>query len=172
MKNFNLLIALFFLVSFHSYSQKTEKKEQKEDFWKHVQFGGGVDLALGNNVTNIGLSPSAIYNFSNKFSAGLSLSYSYNSNKYYNTSANIYGGSILALFNPFRGAQLSAEFEELSVNYSGSRTNSNYSVPGLLFGAAFSIGRNVSIGMQYDVLYDENKSPYGSAFTPLLRLYF
>ncbi len=170
------MLCVFFLVPFTSHSQEKkdpkDNTEQKNEFWKHVQFGGGINLSFGNNVTNLGLSPSALYNFSDSFSAGLGVSYLYTKNKFYGTSANVYGGSLITLFNPFKSGQLSAEFEQLRVNYSGSSAGIDYSVPALYFGAAYTFGKNMAAGIRYDALYDQNKSLYPSAFSPFFRVYF
>ena len=60
----------------------------------------------------------------------------------------------------------------MSVNQKiGDDTNS-YWLPALYVGAAYSMGRHAAIGVRYDVLYDDEKSIYDSAFTPFVRVYF
>lgn len=138
-------------------------------FWDHVQFGGGLILGFSNNVTNLGISPSAIYNFDEKFSAGIGVSYLYSKAKDIDDALNVYGGSLITLYNPLKEIQISAEFEETILNRSGFDSINNEA---LYIGAGYTIGRNVAIGLRYDVLYDQNTSIYASAFSPIVRVYF
>lgn len=140
-------------------------------FWDNVRFGGGFNVGLGSNYTTLAISPSAIYDFSDEFGTGLSLSYLYSKNKTFNTTANVYGASIISLYNPFDNFQFSGEFEELNINLNNDFNQNSYWNPALYFGAAYRTG-GISIGLRYDVLYKENKSIYSSALTPVFRIYF
>ncbi|MFB0937700.1 MAG: alpha-ketoglutarate decarboxylase [Urechidicola sp.] len=147
-------------------------QENNDKFWDNVLYGGGFNVGFGSDFTTIAISPSAIYNFSDVFSSGVSLSYLYSKNKFLNTKANVYGGSLITLFNVAQAVQLSAEFEELKINVKDNIGNSDsYWNPALYLGAAYNMG-NVSIGLRYDALYDDDKSIYSSAFTPVFRFYF
>ena len=90
-------------------------------------------------------------------------------------SSTVLGGSVIGLFNPFSQLQLSAEFEEMNVNrtfeYDGADLEENYRYPALFLGAGYRTG-NVSMGIRYDVLYDENKSIYADPWAPFIRVYF
>ena len=142
------------------------------EFWDNVQFGGGVGLGFNNGSTNISLSPSAIYNINEYVSLGLGAQYSYLRQKNFYTS-NLFGGSIMGLINPFEQIQLSAELEQLRVNvdYVNFNSSENFWNTGLFLGAGFRNG-NVTIGARYNVLHDENKSVYGDAFIPFVRVFF
>jgi long-subunit fatty acid transport protein len=147
-------------------------QENNDKFWDNVLYGGGFNVGFGSDFTTIAISPSAIYNFSDVFSSGVSLSYLYSKNKFLNTKANVYGGCLITLFNVAQAVQLSAEFEELNINVKDNIGNSDsYWNPALYLGAAYNMG-NVSIGLRYDALYDDDKSIYSSAFTPVFRFYF
>jgi hypothetical protein len=141
------------------------------NFWDDVRFGGGFNVGFGNNFTTLAISPSAIYDFSNEFSAGLSVTYLYSKNKFYDTSTNVYGASLISLYNVLDKFQLSAEFEELNINFNNNIEKSSYWNPALYFGAAYRTG-SISLGVRYDVLYKEEKSIYNSAITPVFRVYF
>jgi long-subunit fatty acid transport protein len=158
-----LIVVLFFVKSI--YSQQNEN----HNFWENVQFGGGLNVGISNNITNLGISPSAIYNFNDQFSAGLSVSYLYSKHKDIDEALNIYGGSVLGLYNLSDEILISAEFEENIISQSGFDSRN---VEALYFGLGYSVGENVTFGMRYDVLYDEDKSIYGSAFSPIVRVYF
>lgn len=157
-----------------SFSQETTQKK-KSDFWNHVRFGGGVGLNFGDGYFSGTLAPSAIYQFDDKFSLGLGLSGSYFKRKNLYKST-VLGGSVIGLFNPIREIQLSSEFEQLHVNRDFdqnfvSNLDDNYWYPALFLGAGYRSG-NFTIGIRYDVLYDENKSIYADPWMPFMRVYF
>jgi len=171
-----MIAVLFWLLFAHPvFSQQSD-----ESGW---QFGGGIGLSVGSGYTDVLLAPGAIYNFNPYFAAGAGLQGSYvrAKNRY---ESYIYGGSIVGLFSPIPQAQLSAELEQLRVNttYSGfyyqpyidgTRTSSkeNFWNTALYIGAGYRV-QNVTIGVRYNVLYDENKSVYSEPFMPFIRAYF
>lgn len=159
------LLLLVLLISVSIFSQ-----EKKSNFWDNVQFGGGVTLGFGSQTT-VGISPSAIYNFNNGFSLGTGVTYIYSEINDFTT--NIYGGSLISLYQiPKTGIQLSGEYEHSFAKQTNSVGGSfNTDFPALYLGAAYNQGR-FAFGFRYDVLYDKNKSVYGSAFSPIVRFYF
>ncbi|MCF6351338.1 MAG: hypothetical protein L3J23_09985 [Flavobacteriaceae bacterium] len=163
-----LLLIVLIIISFNQTFSQEEDVKNKSSFWQNVQFGGGINVGFGNN-TNLGISPTAIYNFNKRFSAGLGISYLYVKNRNFDNALNVYGGSLIALFNALEEIQLSTEFETTILSQSGFESRN---VNALHLGAAYNIGRNITIGMRYDVLYDANTSIYGSAFTPIIRAFF
>lgn len=171
----NLTLAVliaFFSIQLSAQNQNSSF-ESKNNFWQKVQFGGGLGLSFGNRYTDISVSPSAIYNVNEYFSVGLGAQYTYVKQKdFYNS--NLYGGSLITLFNPIPEIQLSAELEQLRVNVKGVGDNNfsdNFWNTGLFLGAGYRNG-NVTIGARYNVLHDENKSAYSDAFMPFVRFYF
>ncbi|MFD2588591.1 alpha-ketoglutarate decarboxylase [Croceitalea marina] len=143
------------------------------DFWRNVRFGGGLGFGLSNGGFNASVSPSAIYQFNEQFAAGTSFTFNYA--KFDNDKRLAYGASALALYNPVPFLQISAEYEQLRVNLSqqvGATTfEDNYWSPALFFGLGYT-NRNVTIGLRYDVLYDENRSIYLDAWMPFVRVFF
>ena len=120
--------------------------------------------------------PSAIYNVNEIVAVGVGLQFGYlNSRNYY--ESYVYGGSLITLVNPIPEIQLSAELEQVRVD---TRYESNFNRPSysdsywntaLYLGAGYRTG-SVTIGARYDVLYNPNKSLYGSGFMPFVRVYF
>ncbi|WP_414656151.1 hypothetical protein [Flavobacterium sp.] len=153
--------------------QQSNTPRSSTDFWNHVQIGGGIGLGFGSGYTDISLTPSAIYNFNEYVALGLGVQYSYVSQKnYYNS--HLYGGSLIALFNPIREIQLSAELEELRVNINPNDpayVREGFWNTGLFLGAGYR-SNNVTIGVRYNVLQDDNKGVYSDAFMPFVRVYF
>ncbi|WP_298764564.1 hypothetical protein [uncultured Polaribacter sp.] len=143
---------------------------QKSDFWSRVQYGGGFTLGFGNNQTNVGISPSAIYNFDNGFALGTSVTYLHSRINDFTT--NLYGASLISLYQTKIGVQLSGEFDYNFARQSllsGGSVNTNF--PALHLGIAYNQGR-FAVGIRYDVLYDENKSVFASPISPVVRFYF
>lgn len=142
-------------------------------FWDHVSFGGGLGMGFGNETFNIAVSPSAIYHLNEKLAFGTGISFNYS--KFQTSKLFAYGGTLMTFFNPIRPLQLSAEFEELRVNeryeYFGTNYNYDYWSPALFLGAGYSTN-NVTIGLKYDVLYDDRTSIYGTPLMPFIRVYF
>ena len=167
MKKYVLLLLAISFITITGFSQE-EKPKKESVFWKKVQFGGGLTLNMWNNITNIGISPSAIYHVDDSFSVGTGFSYLYSKQKNNPNSLNAYGGSIITLYNPIKQFQLSSEYE---YTYITNGTNSR-NVPALFLGIGYTSGRNIAAGVRYDVLYDENKSLYANALMPFVRVYF
>jgi hypothetical protein len=167
-----LVIIILFFSSCLFAQQNTSPPETKNEFWRNVQFGGGIGLGFGSGYTDISLAPSAIYNFNDYVALGVGLQYKYLKQRDYYAS-HLYGGSVVGLFNPIQEIQLSAELEQLrvNVNLDGSNSNSqDYWNTGLFLGAGYRSG-NATIGARYNVLTDKNNI-YGSAFMPFIRVYF
>ncbi len=153
--------------------QQSNLPRSSSDFWNRVQFGGGIGLGFGSGYTDISLTPSAIYNFNEYVALGLGAQYSYVSQKNYYDS-HLYGASAIALFNPIREIQLSVELEELRVNINPddpAYVPERFWNTGLFLGAGYR-SNNVTIGVRYNVLQDDNKRVYSDAFMPFVRVYF
>lgn len=168
-----LVLALAILFSLQkSYSQDNS-------FWSNVRFGGDLGIGFSNNTFNAVVAPSAIYEFNEWFSTGLGLKFGYSSFEndriYQKINSTNYGASIITLFNPFYGLQISAELEEMGVSrnikLSDQKITENYWYPALFVGAGYKTNF-MTIGIKYDLLYDDKKSIYGSAYTPFVRVFF
>lgn len=167
-------VFFFLLVCISSSLMSQNTASDASDFWRHVRFGGAIGLSFGDGFFSGTLAPSAIYEFNDQFALGVGLNGTYNKSKnFYNST--ILGGSILGFYNPIREIQLSAEFEELNVNRNWNDNlgieDQNYWYPALFVGAGYRT-RNVTIGIRYDLLYDEDKSIYADPWAPFVRVYF
>jgi hypothetical protein len=165
------LLIFSIIVLFLSFSHA---QQSTNNFWKNVRFGGGIGLSFGDGFFSGTLAPSAIYEFDDTFALGLGLNGTYNTQKDFYKST-ILGGSLIGLFSPIYNIQLSSEFEQLHVNrtYNSNLNlqNDTYWSPALFVGAGYRNG-NVTFGIRYDLLYDENKSIYADAWAPFVRFYF
>ena len=162
------ILGLLFLIAFSANSQTSPS-----NFWNDVRFGAGIGLGFSNGYFNGSIAPSAIYQVNEQFATGVSLNFNYA--KFDDDRLLAYGGSVLALYNPIPFIQLSSEWEQLRVNRTyaldGGNLEDNYWSPALFLGIGYS-NRNVTFGLRYDVLYDDNKSIYTNALMPFIRLYF
>lgn len=164
------LIVLFF--GFTIASAQTDPST-KSEFWSHVRFGGAAGLNIGNNYTEITLAPSAIYDFNRYFSLGVGLRGSYAQEKHYYESW-IYGGSLIGLATPIEFLQLSAELEQLRYNVSNEYPyvyDDDFWNTALYLGAGYFSG-NVTVGIRYNVLYNNNDNIYSEPWLPFVRVYF
>ncbi|WP_282148526.1 alpha-ketoglutarate decarboxylase [Algibacter lectus] len=165
---------IVFSIFFISLVNQSNSQNFKSDFWEHVRYGGGIGLNFGDGFFSGTLAPNAVYEFNNSFSLGIGVNGTYNSQKNVYKST-ILGGSLIGFYNPINEIQLSAEFEHLNVNrrYNVNLDipNDNYWIPALYFGAGYRSG-NVTFGIRYDVLYDQDKSIYSEAWAPFVRFYF
>jgi len=154
--------------------QQISTSNSNVNFWDDVQFGGGLGFSAGSGYTDITIAPSAIYNFNQYFSTGVSLLGTYVSSKNYYSSLH-YGGSLVTLFNPIEEIQLSLELEQIRVNneYKSIENNhkNNFCNTGLFLGAGYRSG-SVTVGARYNLLYNKNKDVYNEAFMPFVRVYF
>ncbi len=131
-----------------------------------IYFGGGFGFSAGSNQTNLSLSPQVGYKITEKFSAGVGISYQYVKIKNPNISINNYGWSLFTRYNIVQQFFAYSEFERLSfeypTNFDPERTErTGYN--SLLLGGGYSerLGGRASFSMMalYNVLYDETEFP-------------
>lgn len=172
----SFFVILTVLFSSNVAAQQKYVIDNSNDFWDKVQFGGGLGLGIGSGYTDISVLPSAIYNVNEIVAVGVGLQFGYLSSKNYYSSF-VYGGSLIGLVNPIPEIQLSAELEQVRVNTDYDSTpyrpaySDNFWNTALYLGVGYRTG-SVTIGARYDVLYDPDKSLYGSGFMPFVRVYF
>lgn len=172
-KSILLVLSLFFSCGLLAQGP-TDAPTPQNDFWRKVQFGGGIGLSFGSGYTDITISPSAIYNINSIVAVGTGLQFGYVSAKN-DYASTIYGASLIGLLNPVPQVQLSAELEQIHVNTSykdiGATISESFWNTALYIGAGYRTG-NVTVGVRYDVLFNDNRSYYSDAFMPFVRVYF
>jgi hypothetical protein len=165
------LILIFFATSL--FPKNTVAQESGNLFWQKVQIGGGLGVSFGNGNFSGTLAPSAIYNFNQYVAMGPSLIFSYQSNDFFKST--LYGGSWITLFNPLREIQLSAELEQLRVNqeiaFIDGNEQDNFWNTALFIGAGYRAGP-ATLGIRYNVLYNNDDRVYATAWNPFVRVYF
>lgn len=171
MKNFKSSKSTFLLLFVGIISSHFTFAQNSDAISDRVHFGGSLGLNIGSGFTNIVVAPSVIYDVNSYFSAGAGIQGSYVKWKN-NFESYIYGASIIALVNPIDQIQLSAELEQLRVNtVYEDNFKDNFWNTALFLGAGFRTN-NVTLGVRYNVLFDDKKSVYNEAFMPFIRVYF
>ena len=172
--NFLILFFLFFSIA-NAQEETTETPtiKAKSLFWEKVHFGGGIGLNFSGNYSNFSITPTGLYQFNDYFGLGIGLNANYTKSKN-DFEATVVGTSIIGILKPIQELQLSVEFEENNVNFKDEIFNitTNYWQPALFLGAGYSVGEFGAIGARFDLLFDEDKSPYGTALLPFIRVYF
>lgn len=177
--NISIKAVLFILINFimihASFCQENDNEiiEEQPSFWHNVRFGGGIGLGFGNGFTTLGVSPSAIYIFNESFASGLGLNVNYSRSKD-DFSATVFGGSVIGLYKPIEEIIVSSEFELSNVHFKDELIDESttYWYPALFLGAGYNISNFGAVGIRYDVLYNADKSIYGTAWIPFIRYYF
>lgn len=171
-----LLIVLTVFFYENVIAQYQQTPQSRSPFWSNVQFGGGLGLSFGSGYTDISIAPSAIYNVNPYLAVGLGLQGSYVSSKGYYDSG-VYGVSFLTYINPIPEIQFSINLNESYVNnhyetyYGKPAYTDNFWNTALFLGAGYRTG-NVTVGLAYNVLFDEKDNVYGDALMPFVRAYF
>ena len=168
-----LLLGCVFLISANIFAQNDTIIKPKNNFWKKVRFGGGLGLGIGNGYTDISLAPTLYYPIHERINIGLGINGSYTkSNTEY--QATIYGASGILTFNPLETVQLSCEIEQLRANVSFDNTllrSENFWNTALFLGAGYRM-QNVTIGMRYNILFQDTNRIYTNAWMPFARVLF
>lgn len=167
-----ILLSLIIFVNLKLASQNSDLDQHR--FFDDVHFGGGVNIGMGNTYSTFSISPSVIYSFSDKFSAGVNLTYAYVKTKSISNSiSNHFGGSILALYEPINHLRFAVEYEQLKIDQTYIYLdNAPIWQPAFYIGAEYVIGR-FSMGLRYDLMFEKNKNIiYSAALTPVFRVYF
>jgi long-subunit fatty acid transport protein len=165
----HFLVAIIICLSSLSALAQDNAKENK---WR---FGGSLGIGFGTGYTDVTLAPGVLYQFNDYVALGAGLQGSYIKQRNYFSSV-MYGGSVIGLYNPLPQVQLSAEVEQLRVNLEvEDRIYGDYSRnfwnTALFLGAGYRM-ENVTVGLRYNVLFNEDDMVYNSALMPFIRVYF
>ena len=146
--------------------------QNNSDFQQYWSFGGGLGLSFWDDQTSILLAPKAYYNVSPQFFTGFGVTYIYSDfdSGLVDYKSNSFGGSVMAGVRPIPYLQFDMEYEGLQTSRSGL-IKEDFWNNALYLGLSFVSGK-VSFGFRYDVLYDDKRSLYASAFNPVVGFYF
>ncbi|KAA9332848.1 hypothetical protein [Adhaeribacter soli] len=143
--------------------EKVKIKEKDETpFRKKLFTGGGFGLSFGNQTSNVQVSPILGYRISERFSAGLGMSYFYFSSGPYD--ATLLGGKAFAQAMVYKEFFAHVEYEKLS----DIKDFSN-NVAALLTGAGYRQMVSDRVGFDLMLLIDLNQNSRSLYSNPIFR---
>lgn len=136
-------------------------------------FGGYAGLGTGSGGTSLYVSPKVGYKVAEDFEMGLAGNLTWYNSSYYKST--MIGVGPFANYYFARTAYLSGMFQEYFISYTGNfnqNQKKNESVLYLGGGYLQRLGDSayMQIGAVYNVLYDKEKSVFGSGFVPQVGL--
>lgn len=151
---------------------KTPMPAQKPFWdWSKVYFGGGLGGGFTSFEAAFNISPIMGYRFTERFSAGIGLTYNYYENRLYKPTykVNIYGGSIFAqqIITNFLFAH--AEYEALNGPWVYP-TNRRFFIHNVWVGGGLRQTAGSNAAMMITVLWNLNQSIYSYPLSPQIRI--
>ena len=165
-----LLIACLILVCHLSFGQENQEQEEtpKGNLLDKVFVGGNFGLQFGT-ITFIDISPIVGYRFTDRFSAGPGITYRYLKFRGF-SGTSTYGGSLFARHTIGSQFFAQAQYESLNTAFT-TVVNQDIMirrdwVSGFFLGGGIfqPLGRRgaVTLAAMYNLMYDAQRSPYGS----------
>ena len=166
MRKLSLVVAVILLSVCVSHAQR--EVDENSGFLDRVYTGGGLTLSFGNNVTVVGASPVLGYMITDKWSAGVGVTYLYR--KFGGIKSNIYGGKVFTQYVIFNPVFAYAEYEALSYDFTFfDGVNNRELIPAFNVGGGIiqPLGKVAAFQFMvlYDLLYDNLKSPQPNALS-------
>lgn len=149
-----------------------EEEEEKVPLSDRLYFGGNFGLQFGS-ITYVDVSPLVGVMITERYSAGVGITYQYLKYRDFSESSNVYGGRIFNRYNVLPNVFAQAEFESLNVEaYRETATGDIVSrrewEPGLFLGGGYFIpfGRRggMNFTLLYNVLYDNRNLLYNEPY--------
>ncbi|GAB3649089.1 hypothetical protein GCM10028791_13950 [Echinicola sediminis] len=170
---------LFFITLFLGGSREAlaqrefyQEEGEKVPLSERLYFGGNFGLQFGR-VTYVDVSPLVGVMITDRYSAGLGVTYQYlNYKDFANASSSVFGGRVFNRYNVVQNLFAHAEFESLNVELI-RETSTGFEeyrewVPGLFLGGGYFVpfGRKggINLTILYNVIYDNLKSPYNEPY--------
>lgn len=155
---------------------KEKVKEHKFDK-ERLFFGGGLGLQFGD-IDLVSLAPEVGYRFTDRFSAGIGVSYFYiSASGPQSFSTNIYGGKVFGSFSVFKNLFVHAEYEVLNLetryfNYNMYSQQKRFNIGSCLVGPGykFEMGERSSVNLL--LLWNLNETIYSPYSNPIMRMSF
>lgn len=171
---FSVLISSFTLNAQTGTSTSIGGENSKWTFGGSAGIGGS--FGGGNSGTSISVSPRVGYQLTDDLEGGIAGNFGWTNSKYYSSSTVGVGPFLNYYFS--RNFYLSGMFQEYFFNQKDKFTQLKYSgdEAALYFGGGYMqrIGNNayMQIGAMYNVLYNKDKSVFGSGLIPSVGVVF
>lgn len=148
-----------------------DSTSQAQSNWK---FGMGFGLNFVGG-TNISLSPTLLYNVSEKVTFGVGLQYNYAAIKDLRKTTTI-GGNLTTFYSPTKKIITLLEFAELNVTSKNEtptgEVKDSFWEAALFIGAGINVTNKITIGAKYNMLYKEDESVYTTPVIPFVNISF
>ncbi len=165
--------ALFLVFSFSltcaAFSQYREPSQRSGGLADKIYFGGGGGFSAGSNFINVSASPLIGYKITERFSAGVQVTYQYV--RFNALRANNYGGGPFLRYNITQKLFTYAQYEYMNFGFPQAPGDNGprFDFTSMFVGLGYSepIGRNLAFNITalYNLLYqDGTNSPYDSPF--------
>ena len=188
MKSYKILLLIAFIISSFSvnaqyYSPKninSERSIKDKPLKDRLHFGGTLGLQFGS-FTSIYLSPILYYDVTEMLMVGAGFNYIYQQYDYGFTEykSSIYGPKLSVILKPFEKLMLSSDYEynfyDRNFDNYGNIVNPYWQSTWYVgVGYFVPMGRKggMYISMSYDLLYNESRSYYSTAWKPTIGVYF
>jgi hypothetical protein len=172
------ILSAFLFLGFSLSAQYTEDEEEpKPSFKERLYFGGGIQASFSNQVTVLGFAPLVGYKWTDNFSTGIGLNYTYfsfrsNAGRF---QSSIYGGHVFGRYIFFQNFFAQTEFHLVSSDVpqyndlTGTYTEGRLTIPMLYIGAGYRASLGGRVYATLTVLYDVIDHPYSPYSNPSLR---
>jgi hypothetical protein len=168
-----------------------QKKTMPPSLWDRVVFGGNASAQFGTS-TFILVAPKVGYRVTERYTAGLGFLYQYASLATINRQTGVvtrgafksstYGPLVFNFYNVTDFAYVGAQAEYLNhdILYYNPNTGDYFTerawTPVLFLEVGYrqALGSKgaVQLGLKYNVLHENGRSPYGSAWFPVIGFFF
>ena len=170
MKKLTTFLAIF--VASIAFSQISVGSSVGNSGWT---IGGYAGLGTGSGGTSLYITPRVGYKISQDFEMGMSGNLTWYNSSYYKST--MIGVGPFANYYIGRTAYVSGNFQEYFISYSGNTTDNSKKNESVLYlggGYLQRLGENayMQIGASYNVLYNKDKSVFGSGFVPQVGVVF
>jgi hypothetical protein len=134
-----------------------------------VFVGGNFGLQFGS-ITYLDLSPMVGYRISDRFSAGVGVTYQYLKNNFYNITTNVYGGRVFGRYFIRQNIFAHAEYNVLNLQAFDLSPVQRISVGSLLVGGGYIQRFAKNSGMTVMLLYNLTPSVYSPYQNPIIQV--
>jgi hypothetical protein len=175
--NLLLLLSVSLFLMSSSYAQEDGLDHKKGGFqWNRIFFSGNLGNFRFGTETSLDISPSVGYRITDKFSAGVGITYQYYNNRIYHESTNIYGYRAFLSHAIYKSVFAYTEFENLSLEskyfdpLNVHQDKDRYWLPSLFIGAGYKMAISEKAFFYMMLLYNLNDSGESYYQNPVIRV--
>ncbi len=180
---FLLLFFIFFIQSMQAQDfiseqgQQDKQPEKKGGFQRErLFFGGNVGFNFSSDYTVIDVNPLVGYRFTDKFSSGIQIDYSFIQISYMDVSTSIYGVSVFASYIFYKNFLAKAEYQHISLEskYFGPSITAKgrFGIDNVYVGGGFRTPIGEHSYAYFLILWNLNETMYNPYQNPIYSISF